>query len=92
VGQHQGRASKDGRTWTSLIYMMLHLVLGTIYFTIAVVSGRGCRWGVLSSAVYELATGKNAVQVHGYPELDRVSSTRCRASRCWSSPAFSASS
>ena len=65
---------KDGRTWTSLIYMMLHLVLGTIYFTIAVVSG-AVSLGVLSSSIYELATGKNVVQVHGYPELDAFFNT-----------------
>ncbi len=65
---------KDGRTWTSLIYMILHLVLGTLYFTIAVVCG-AVSLGVLSSSIYELATGQNAVQVHGYPELDALFNT-----------------
>ena len=65
---------KDGRTWTSLIYMILHLVLGTIYFTIAVTCG-AVSLGVLSSSIYELATGKNVVQVHGYPELDALFNT-----------------
>jgi hypothetical protein len=65
---------KDGRTWTSLIYMMLHLVLGTIYFTIAVTFG-AVSLGVLASSVYELATGQNVVQVHGYPELDALFNT-----------------
>jgi hypothetical protein len=62
---------KDGRTWTSLIYMVLHLPLGILYFCIAVISG-AVSLGVMSSAAYEIATGKNAVQVQGYPELDAM--------------------
>jgi hypothetical protein len=65
---------KDPRTWTSLIYMVLHLVLGTLYFTIAVTCG-AVSLGVLSSSIYELATGQNAVQVHGYPQLDALFNT-----------------
>jgi uncharacterized membrane protein len=62
---------KDGRTWTSLIYMILHLPLGILYFCIAVISG-AVSLGVMSSAAYEIATGNNAVQVQGYPELDAL--------------------
>jgi hypothetical protein len=29
----------------------------------------------MSSAAYEIATGKNAVQVQGYPELDQLFNT-----------------
>ena len=65
---------KDGRTWTSLIYMILHLPLGILYFTIAVTCG-AVSLGVMSSAAYEIATGKNAVQVQGYPELDQLFNT-----------------
>lgn len=65
---------KDGRTWTSLIYMVLHLPLGILYFTLAVTCG-AVSLGVMSSAAYEIATGKNAVQVQGYPELDALFNT-----------------
>ena len=65
---------KDGRTWTSLIYMILHLPLGVLYFCIAVISG-AVSLGVLSSAIYEIATGQNTVQVQGYPELDAFFNT-----------------
>jgi uncharacterized membrane protein len=65
---------KDGRTWTSLIYMVLHFPLGVFYFTVAVTCG-AVSLGVMSSAAYEIATGKNAVQVQGYPEIDHLFNT-----------------
>lgn len=65
------RALADGRTWGSMIYMLLQLPLGIIYFTLAV--GLGVTSGsVIAGAFYELSTGKNVVRIDTYPEVDAL--------------------
>jgi uncharacterized membrane protein len=68
------RVLTDGRTWGSLIYMILQLPLGIIYFTVAVVLGV-TSGSVIAGAFYELSTGKNVVRLDGYPELDALFNT-----------------
>ncbi len=68
------RVLTDGRTWGSLIYMILQLPLGIIYFTVVVVLGV-TSGSVIAGAFYELSTGKNVVRLDGYPELDALFNT-----------------
>lgn len=68
------RVLADGRTWSSLIYMVLQLPLGIIYFTLAVVLG-ATSGGMIASSFYELSTGKNVVQLPSYPEIDALLNT-----------------
>ncbi|MDZ4869980.1 MAG: sensor domain-containing protein [Alphaproteobacteria bacterium] len=74
VWQRIKRMLADGRTWSSLIYMILQLPLGIIYFTVAVVLGV-TSGSVIAGGFYELATGKNVVRLDNYPELDALLST-----------------
>jgi len=74
VWQRIKRMLADGRTWSSLIYMLLQLPLGVIYFTVAVVLGV-TSGSVIAGGFYELATGKNVVRLDNYPELDALLNT-----------------
>jgi uncharacterized membrane protein len=74
IWQRIKRMLADGRTWSSLIYMILQLPLGIIYFTVAVVLGV-TSGSVIAGGFYELATGKNVVRLDNYPELDALLST-----------------
>lgn len=74
IWQRIKRMLADGRTWSSLIYMILQLPLGVIYFTVAVVLGV-TSGSVIAGGFYELATGKNVVRLDNYPELDALLST-----------------
>ena len=65
------RVLSDGRTWSSLVYMLLQLPLGIIYFTISVTLGV-TSGAVIAGAFYELATGKNVVRIDSNPELDAL--------------------
>jgi uncharacterized membrane protein len=65
------RVLGDGRTWGSLIYMVLQLPLGIIYFTVAVALGV-TSGSVIAGAFYELSTGKNVVRIDTYPEIDAL--------------------
>jgi hypothetical protein len=38
---------KDGRTWLAMVYMVLQLPLGTVYFTIAVTGLAAGVWGIV---------------------------------------------
>lgn len=64
----------DARTWTSLIYMILHLALGVCYFVIAVTLG-SFSISAIAGGFYELATGRNVVRIDPYPELDQLLNT-----------------
>lgn len=64
----------DGRTWSSLIYMVLQLPLGVIYFTVAVTLGATSA-SFIAGGFYELGTGKNVVRLDSYPELDALLNT-----------------
>jgi uncharacterized membrane protein len=68
------RILADGRTWSSLIYMILQLPLGVIYFTLAVVLGV-TSGSFIAGGFYELSTGKNVVRLDNYPEMDALLST-----------------
>jgi uncharacterized membrane protein len=71
VWQRIKRALADGRTWGSMIYMILQLPLGIIYFTLAVTLGV-TSGSVIAGAFYELSTGKNVVRLDTYPQLDAL--------------------
>jgi hypothetical protein len=49
---------KDRRTWTAMLYMVLQLPLGVIYFTLAV-TGLATGVGLVCLPVVELATGRS---------------------------------
>jgi uncharacterized membrane protein len=68
------RVLADGRTWGSLLYMVLQLPLGVIYFTLAVVLG-ATSGSLIAGGFYELTTGKNVVQLEPYPEWDALLNT-----------------
>ncbi|MEQ1755057.1 MAG: sensor domain-containing protein [Micropepsaceae bacterium] len=68
------RVLSDGRTWGSLMYMILQLPLGIIYFTAAVTLGV-TSGAVIAGGFYELSTGKNVVRIDSYPELDALFNT-----------------
>jgi hypothetical protein len=68
------RVLADGRTWGSLIYMILQFPLGLIYFILATVLGV-TSGSVIAGAFYELGTGKNVVRLDGYPEWDALFNT-----------------
>ncbi|MCE9522231.1 MAG: sensor domain-containing protein [Alphaproteobacteria bacterium] len=68
------RVLGDARTWSSLIYMLLQLPLGVIYFTLAVTLG-ATSGSVIAGGFYELTTGKNVVRLDTYPELDALLNT-----------------
>ncbi len=52
----------DTRTWSSLLYLLLMLPLGTAYFVIATV-GLSCSLGITASALWVLITG-DASHIH----------------------------
>ena len=68
------RVLADGRTWSSVLYMILQLPLGVIYFTIAVTLGV-TSGALIAGGFYELGTGKNVVRIDPYPELDALLNT-----------------
>lgn len=74
VWQRIKRMLADGRTWSSLIYMILQLPLGVIYFTLAVTLGV-TSGSFIAGGFYELSTGKNVVRIDPYPELDALLNT-----------------
>lgn len=74
IWQRIKRTLADGRTWGSLIYMLLQLPLGIIYFMLAVTLG-ATSGSVIAGAFYELGTGKNVVRLDPYPELDAFLNT-----------------
>ena len=56
----------DIRTWSSMIYMLLMLPLGVVYFTIAV-TGLAVSGGLLFGAGYALVDGGRHIQFDGNP-------------------------
>lgn len=68
------RMLADGRTWGSLVYMILQLPLGIIYFTLSVALGV-TSGALIAGGFYELSTGKNVVRIDPYPELDALFNT-----------------
>ena len=68
------RVLADGRTWGSLVYMILQLPLGIIYFCASVVLGV-TSGSLIAGGFYELATGKNVVRIDSNPQLDALLNT-----------------
>ena len=61
----------DMRTWTSMLYLLLMLPLGVIYFVIAIV-GLCVSLGVSGAAIYALVANHSNFQVDGVPWLDHL--------------------
>jgi len=61
----------DMRTWTSMLYLILMLPLGIIYFVIAVV-GLSVSLGVAGGSIYSLITGQSHVQIDEVPWLNHL--------------------
>jgi len=58
----------DGRTWTTLLYMVLQLVLGIVYFTI-VVTAVSVATSLIAWPVLQLLSDYPVVQIGGYGYL-----------------------
>lgn len=61
----------DMRTWTSMLYLILMLPLGIIYFVIAVV-GLSLSLGVAGTSIYSLVTNQSHVQIDEVPWLNHL--------------------
>jgi len=61
----------DVRTWTSVLYLLLMLPLGVIYFTLGVV-GLSLSLGVSGVCIYSLFANESHVQIPDVPWLDHV--------------------
>ena len=61
----------DMRTWTSMLYLLLMLPLGIVYFVTAVV-GLSMSIGVSGGAIYSLITNHSNFQINGVPWLDHL--------------------
>lgn len=69
-----GEALGDGRTWSSMFYLLLMLPLGVAYFVIAVV-GVSVSLGSTMAAVYALLTNQSHIQIGGAPILEHLLQT-----------------
>jgi uncharacterized membrane protein len=56
----------DARTWTSMLYLLLMLPLGTLYFSIAVTL-LALSVGLAGGGIYELVSGDRGVQITEWP-------------------------
>jgi len=61
----------DIRTWTSMLYLILMLPLGIIYFVTAVV-GLSMSLGVAGTSIYSLITNQSHVQIDEVPWLNHL--------------------
>ncbi len=61
----------DVRTWTSMLYLLLMLPLGVIYFTLSIV-GLSLSIGVSGISFYSLITNESHIQVTDVPWLDHL--------------------
>jgi uncharacterized membrane protein len=61
----------DMRTWTSMLYLILMLPLGIIYFVTAVV-GLSMSLGVAGTSIYSLITNQSHVQIDEVPWLNHL--------------------
>ena len=55
---------KDRRTWTAMLYMLLQLPLGIVYFTVSV-TGLATGLGMIGLPFVQLATGRTYVDLGG---------------------------
>ena len=61
-------ALMDGRTWSSLFYMLMMLPLGITYFVIAV-AGLSVSLGVVGGSILSLVTGRSHIHLDEAPYL-----------------------
>jgi uncharacterized membrane protein len=61
----------DLRTWTSLLYLLLMLPLGIVYFVLGIV-GLSVSLGIAGSSIYSLATNQSHVQIPDVPWLEHL--------------------
>lgn len=64
----------DMRTWTSVLYLLLMLPLGVIYFTLSIV-GLSLSLGLSGASIYSLVTNQSHIQFGGVPWLEHVFNT-----------------
>lgn len=64
-------ALSDVRTWTSMLYLLLMLPLGVVYFVLGVV-GISVSLGISGASVYSLITNQSHVQITDLPVLDHL--------------------
>ena len=64
----------DVRTWTSVLYLLLMLPLGIIYFTLSIV-GLSLSLGLSGVCIYSLVTNQSHIQFGGVPWLEHVFNT-----------------
>jgi uncharacterized membrane protein len=64
-------ALSDVRTWTSVLYLLLMLPLGVVYFTLGIV-GLALSLGISGVSVYSLLTNQSHIQISGAPELEHL--------------------
>jgi hypothetical protein len=64
----------DVRTWTSVLYLLLMLPLGIVYFTLAIV-GLALSLGIAGTSIYSLVTNQSHIQFGGVPWLEHVFNT-----------------
>jgi hypothetical protein len=61
----------DLRTWTSMLYLLLMLPLGIIYFVLGIV-GLAVSLGITGTSLYALATNQSHVQISDLPWLEHL--------------------
>lgn len=61
----------DLRTWTSMLYLILMLPLGIVYFTLGV-TGLAVSLGIAGGSIYSLATNQSHVQIPDVPWLEHL--------------------
>jgi multidrug transporter EmrE-like cation transporter len=66
-----GEALADIRTWSSLLYLLLRLPLGVIYFTLAVV-GIVLPAALVGGSLFDLVTDESHVHITDVPWLDHL--------------------
>lgn len=66
-----GAALADVRTWSSLLYLLLMLPLGVIYFTLAVV-GIALTLGSIGGAIFGLVSDRTYIHISDVPWLDHL--------------------
>lgn len=61
----------DVRTWTSMMYLLLMLPLGILYFSLAI-AGLAASLGVVGGSLYALATNQSNIVISGMPWLEHL--------------------
>lgn len=64
----------DMRTWTSVMYLLLMLPLGVVYFTLGV-AGLSVSLGISGASIYSLITNESHVQIPEVPWLEHLFGT-----------------